>query len=49
MTNIVKNSAKEKWVYSGHGTVFDRAGSWNFVNGFARNTVSFGLGNSSLP
>ena len=29
-TNIVKKSYKEKWVYSGYGIIFDRAGSWNF-------------------
>ena len=29
-TNIVKNSYKEKYVYSGCGITFDSAGSWSF-------------------
>ena len=28
--NIVKNSNKEKYVYSGYGIVFDGEGSWSF-------------------
>ena len=35
-TNIVENSDKEKYVYSGYGTTFDNAGSWSFGNDFAR-------------
>ena len=46
-TSIVSNSDKEKWVYSGYGIVFDRAGSSNFVNEFAKNVVTFGVDNSS--
>ena len=46
-TNIVKNSDKEKCVYSGYGITFDNAGSWNFGNDFARNVIIFGVDNSS--
>ena len=46
-TNIVKNSDKEKCVYSGYGITFDSAGSWNFGNDFARNVVIFDVDNSS--
>ena len=38
-TNIVKNSEKEKWVYSNFGIAFDGAGSWSFGNDFARNVI----------
>ena len=46
-TNIVKNSDKGKWVYTGYEIAFDRAGSWSFENKFARNVVIFGVDNSS--
>ena len=46
-TNIVKNSDKEKYVYSGYGIKFDSAGSWSFGNDFAGNVVIFGVDNSS--
>ena len=46
-TNIVKNSDKEKYVYSGYGITFDSAGSWSFDNDFARNVINFGVDNSS--
>ena len=46
-TNMVKNSDKKKWVYSGYGIAFDRPASWNFGNGFAKNTIIFGADNSS--
>ena len=36
-TNIVEKSDKEKLLYSGYGIAFDRTGSWNFGNDFARN------------
>ena len=45
-TNIVKNSDKEKYVYSGYGITFDSGGSWS-DNDFARNVVIFGVDNSS--
>ena len=46
-TNIVKNSGKEKYVYSGYGITFDSAGSWSFENDFARNVIIFGVYNIS--
>ena len=39
-TNIVKNSNKEKYVYSGYGITFDSAGSWSFC---VDNSSSFHL------
>ena len=42
-TNIIKNSEKEKYAYSGYGVTFDRAGSWSF----ARNVITFGVDKSS--
>ena len=44
VTNIVKNSDKEKQVYSGCGVVFDGADSWNFA---WLNVVIFGVDNGS--
>ena len=46
-SNIVKNSDKEKYVYSGSVIIFDSAGSWSFDNDSARNVVIFGVDNSS--
>ena len=46
MTNIVKNSGKAKWVYSGYVIASDRAVMWSFGNGFARNVLVFGVDNS---
>ena len=46
-TNIVKNSDKEKYVYSAYGITFDSAGSWSFGNHFAKNVITFGVDNSS--
>ena len=43
---IVKNSDKEKWVYSGYGIAFYEVGSWNFGNNISKNVVSFGVDNS---
>ena len=45
-TNIVKNSDKEKHVYSGYRTMFDSAGSWSFDNDFSRNSLIFGVNDS---
>ena len=36
-TNVVKNSDKENYLYSGCRITFDSAGSWSFDNDFARN------------
>ena len=44
--NRLKNSDKEKYVYSGYGITFDSAGSWSFDNEFARNVIIFGADNS---
>ena len=38
-TNVVKNSDKEKCVYSGYGITFDSGGSWSFDNDVARNVI----------
>ena len=46
--NLVKNSDKEKWVYSGYGITFDAAGSWHFGNYLFRNVVIFVVGNIHL-
>ena len=40
-------STKEKYVSSGYGIVFDRAGSLNFNNGYARNYAIFGVDHRS--
>ena len=45
--NIIKNSDKEKYVYSGYGIKFDSAGSWSFINGTATNVIIFGVDNTS--
>ena len=44
-TNVVKNSDKGKYVYSGYGIIFDSGGSWSCDN--ARNVIIFGFDNSS--
>ena len=46
-TNIVANSDKEKFVYSGYGIAFDGKGEWSFGNDTARNVIIFGVDNSS--
>ena len=48
ITNVVKNSDKEKWVYCGYEIAFDGAGSWNIGNVDARNVVIFDADNSSI-
>ena len=45
-TNIVKNSDKEKYVYSKYRVTFDSGGSWSFHNGTTRNAIIFGADNS---
>ena len=45
--NIVKNSNKDKWVYSGYGITFDRGDWWSFGNSTARSVIIFGVYNSS--
>ena len=46
-TSTIKNSDKEKYVYSGYGITFDSASSWSFDNGTARNCIKFGVNNIS--
>ena len=46
-TNVVRNSDKEKWVYSGYGIAFDGSRSWNFDISYTRNVLIFGIDNSS--
>ena len=46
-TNIVKNTDKEKYVYSRYGITFDIDSSWSFDNDFARNVTIVGVANSS--
>ena len=47
VTNIVKNSDKEKWVYSGYGIASDWASLWNFGNAVGKNIIIFCVDNSS--
>ena len=47
VNNIVKNSDKEKYMYSGYGITFDCASSWSFDNDFARNVIIFDFDDSS--
>ena len=46
-TTIVKNSDKEKWLYSGYGIAYDGKGEWSFGNDFARAVVIFGVDTTS--
>ena len=46
-TNIIRNSDKEKYVYSGYVIAFDGKGDWSFGNDYARNVITFGVDNSS--
>ena len=43
MTNIVKSSDKDKWVYSVYGIAFDRGDCWSFGKDHARNVIIFGV------
>ena len=44
--SVVKNSDKERYVYSGYGIKVDSAGSWSFDNDITRN-ITFGADKSS--
>ena len=46
-TNIVRNSDKEKWLYSSYGIAFDVKGKWSFGNDYVRNIV-FSVDNSYI-
>ena len=43
----VENSDKEMYPCNGYGITFDSAGSWSFVNDFARNVIIIVVDNSS--
>ena len=45
-TDVVKNSDKEKWVFSGYWITFYGKHRWNFSNEFARNVLIFGIDKS---
>ena len=47
VTNIVKNSDKDKWVYSGYGIAFDGEDWSSFGNYTARYVIISGVNNSS--
>ena len=46
-TIIVKNSDKEKYVYSGYVIAVDRGDEWSFGSNYARNIIISGVDNSS--
>ena len=46
-TNIVKNSDKEKYVYSGYAIAIYVKVELRFGNDYARNVITFGVDNSS--
>ena len=41
VTNLVQNTNKSKYGYSGYGIAFDGAGSWNFGNDFTMNNFLY--------
>ena len=45
--SLVRNARKSKFIYNGWGIAFDGKGSWSFGNDFSRNSVIFGVDNSS--
>ena len=45
-TNIVKNSDKEKYVYSSYRIECDGKGEWSFGKKYAKNVIIFGIDNS---
>ena len=47
MTNIVKNSDKIKYVYSGYRIAFDGARSLSFGNDYAMKVCNFYVDNNS--
>ena len=48
VTNTVKYSDKEKYLFSGYGKTFESAGFWSFNNDSAKNVITFGVDNSPL-
>ena len=47
-TNKVKNSDKERYVYSGDRKIFHNAGLWSFDNDVARNVIILNRNNNFL-
>ena len=47
VTNIGKNSDKEKYVYSGYGIAFDGKGEQSFGDDLTKNVTVFGVDNNS--
>ena len=47
MTNIIKDSDKEKYECSGYGVAFDGKCSWSLNNDSSRNITIFGVDNNS--
>ena len=46
---LTTNVDKSKSTYNSRGIAFDGKGFWSFDNDTARNVVTFGVDNSSLP
>ena len=46
MTNKVKNSDKEKYVYTGYEIAFDGKSECSFGNDLTKNVIVFGVDNS---
>ena len=46
VTNILKNSDKEKYVYTGHEIAFDGKSECSFGNDLTKNVIVFGVDNS---
>ena len=47
MTNIIKSSDKENYVYSDYEIAFNGKGEWSFGNDYARNVTIFSVDNDS--
>ena len=47
MTNIIKSSDKENYVYSDYEISFNEKGEWSFGNDYARNVTIFSVDNDS--
>ena len=45
--NIIKDSNKGKYAYSGYRVAFDGKHPWSFENNFTANMVNFAVDNSS--
>ena len=47
MTNIIKSSDKENYVYSDYEIAFNEKCEWSFGNDYARNVTIFSVDNDS--